>query len=172
MRQDLPDNRFKRSLVGGPRHIGLWLTMESVYATEIASTAGYDWLFLDMKHTAVSLSDIGQHILAARGRNGRTRYTAPKRRRGSNEKPARFWSAISHLSLSATRSGTKGTASSPAPRIASRCQTCSNPRLTPHRRGNSDIFALGRRLSATIAAFSSAVHRRRWTEPVIGSLRR
>ena len=78
------------------------------------------------------------------------------------------------LSLSAaatspsTRSGTK-TGASP---IALRRQVCNSPRLTPNRRATSATLAPDRVLSATIAAFSSIVHRRRRTVPVISSIRR
>src|SRR4051794_3370930 len=67
-----------------------------------------------------------------------------------------------------TRSGTKTDLSS----IALRRQVCNSPRLTPNRRATSATLTSGRVLSATIAAFSSIVHRRRRTVPVISSIRR
>ena len=66
--QDIPVNRFKRALAERRPQIGLWLTLESPVATEIAATAGYDWLLLDMEHTARTRSRRSrQHVLAARG---------------------------------------------------------------------------------------------------------
>lgn len=67
MLQDIPPNRFKRALAEGRPQIGLWLTLESPMATEIAATAGYDWLLLDMEHTSNTIAAIGHHVLAARG---------------------------------------------------------------------------------------------------------
>ena len=65
--QDMPVNRFKRALAERRPQIGFWLTLESPTATEIAATAGYDWLLLDLEHTANTLASIGHHVLAARG---------------------------------------------------------------------------------------------------------
>ena len=55
--------------------------------------------------------------------------------------------------------------------IALRRQVCNSPRLTPNRRATAATLAPGRALSATIAVFSSIVHRRRRTVPVISSIR-
>jgi len=64
---ELPPNRFKRALAAGQRQVGLWLTLESPVATEIAAGAGFDWLLLDMEHTSNTLAQIGSHVTAARG---------------------------------------------------------------------------------------------------------
>ena len=63
----LPPNRFKTGLAEGRRQPGLWLTLESVNATEILAGSGYDWMLLDMEHTPVDPSQIANHIRAARG---------------------------------------------------------------------------------------------------------
>src|SRR5450755_565287 len=63
----MPTNRFKAGLAQGKRQPGLWLTLESVNATEIVAGSGYDWLLLDMEHTGLDVSQVADHIRAARG---------------------------------------------------------------------------------------------------------
>ena len=63
----LPENHFKRRLNSGARQPGLWLTLESTNATEIAAGAGYDWMLLDMEHTTVDPSQVAGHLRAAAG---------------------------------------------------------------------------------------------------------
>ncbi len=63
----LPPNLFKRGLAEGKKQPGLWLTMETSSSTEIVANSGYDWLLLDTEHTCVDLSQLGGHLLAARG---------------------------------------------------------------------------------------------------------
>jgi len=48
MRTDMPQNHFKRALAGGKQQIGLWMSLASPAATEVAAGAGFDWLLLDM----------------------------------------------------------------------------------------------------------------------------
>jgi 4-hydroxy-2-oxoheptanedioate aldolase len=47
---DLPHNRFKAALHAGRRQIGCWLSLADPTATEIAGTAGFDWLVIDGEH--------------------------------------------------------------------------------------------------------------------------
>lgn len=47
----LRDNRFKRALAEGRPQIGLWSTLASPYATELAAGAGFDWMLLDTEHS-------------------------------------------------------------------------------------------------------------------------
>jgi 4-hydroxy-2-oxoheptanedioate aldolase len=67
MRDDMPQNRFKRAIAQGTRQIGLWMSLASPTATEIAAGAGYDWLLLDMEHSPNELPDIVHHLRAAEG---------------------------------------------------------------------------------------------------------
>jgi 4-hydroxy-2-oxoheptanedioate aldolase len=67
MRDDLPRNRFKHALAAGTRQLGLWLSLASPAATEIAAGAGFDWLLLDMEHSPNELPDIAHHLRAAEG---------------------------------------------------------------------------------------------------------
>ena len=63
----LPPNSFKRALAAGKPQIGLWLSLASPAATEIAAGAGFDWLLLDMEHAPNELPDIAHHLRAAEG---------------------------------------------------------------------------------------------------------
>jgi 4-hydroxy-2-oxoheptanedioate aldolase len=67
MRDDLPQNRFKHALASGTRQLGLWMSLASPAATEIAAGAGFDWLLLDMEHAPNELPDIAHHLRAAEG---------------------------------------------------------------------------------------------------------
>ncbi|MBX6367453.1 MAG: HpcH/HpaI aldolase/citrate lyase family protein [Rhodospirillales bacterium] len=67
MRTDLPENRFKRGLAAGKPQIGLWLSMTSPVATEIVAGAGFDWVLVDMEHSANDLSEVAAHLRAAEG---------------------------------------------------------------------------------------------------------
>ncbi len=67
MRNDLKQNKFKRGLKTGTPQIGLWMSLTSPVATEVAAGAGFDWLLIDMEHSANDLTEVVQHILAAEG---------------------------------------------------------------------------------------------------------
>jgi 4-hydroxy-2-oxoheptanedioate aldolase len=67
MRNDLPQNRFKRALHLKTPQIGLWLSLASPAATEVAAGAGFDWLLIDMEHAPNELPDIAHHLRAVEG---------------------------------------------------------------------------------------------------------
>ncbi len=67
MRNDMPQNRFKRALAAGAPQIGLWMSLASPAATEVAAGAGFDWLLLDMEHSPNELPDIAHQLRAAEG---------------------------------------------------------------------------------------------------------
>src|SRR3982074_3684017 len=67
MRNDLGGNKFKRALAAGTPQIGLWMSLTSPVATEVAAGAGFDWLLIDMEHSANDLSEVVQHLPAAEG---------------------------------------------------------------------------------------------------------
>jgi 4-hydroxy-2-oxoheptanedioate aldolase len=67
MIDDLPLNHFKRGLAAGVPQIGLWLSMTSPVATEIVAGAGFDWVLVDMEHSANDLVEVGAHLRAAVG---------------------------------------------------------------------------------------------------------
>src|SRR3954469_1993956 len=63
---DILKNRFKAALAENRQQIGLWCSLASPISTEIVAGSGFDWLLLDMEHSAHDLRDIyGQ--LQARG---------------------------------------------------------------------------------------------------------
>ena len=55
---DILTNRFKAALTQGRQQIGLWCTLASPISTEIVAGSGFDWLLLDMEHSANDLRDI------------------------------------------------------------------------------------------------------------------
>jgi 4-hydroxy-2-oxoheptanedioate aldolase len=67
MRNDLPVNGFKQRLSSGTPQIGLWMTLASPTATEIAAGAGFDWLLIDTEHSPNELPDVLHHLRAAEG---------------------------------------------------------------------------------------------------------
>ena len=67
MRNDLPENAFKRGLASGKPQIGFWLTLASASVTEVAAGAGFDWLLIDMEHAPNDLPEIMDHLRAAEG---------------------------------------------------------------------------------------------------------
>jgi 4-hydroxy-2-oxoheptanedioate aldolase len=64
MNDEFPNNRFKAALRHDRALIGFWLNLMSPTVTEIAAGAGFDWLLIDMEHTANDLSDILGHLRA------------------------------------------------------------------------------------------------------------
>jgi 4-hydroxy-2-oxoheptanedioate aldolase len=67
MIDDLPRNNFKRALASGAPQIGLWLSMTSPVATEVVAGAGFDWVLVDMEHSANDLADVVAHLRATVG---------------------------------------------------------------------------------------------------------
>jgi 2-keto-3-deoxy-L-rhamnonate aldolase RhmA len=57
---------FRDRLLRGDRLIGTLLSLPSPELAEIASDAGFDWLFLDMEHGALEARDILRLVQAAR----------------------------------------------------------------------------------------------------------
>ena len=67
MRSDLPQNHFKRAIKSGKTQIGLWLSTCSPVSTEACAGAGFDWLIIDMEHSANEVPDVLNHLRAAEG---------------------------------------------------------------------------------------------------------
>jgi 2-keto-3-deoxy-L-rhamnonate aldolase RhmA len=67
MQATLPPNRFKRGLASGTPQIGLWLGLCSPVAAEIAASAGFDWLLIDMEHSPNDLGDVVHQMRATVG---------------------------------------------------------------------------------------------------------
>jgi 2-keto-3-deoxy-L-rhamnonate aldolase RhmA len=57
---------FRERLKSGDRLVGTLLTLDAPEAAEILSRAGYDWLFLDLEHSAMGPSE-AQRLMQAAG---------------------------------------------------------------------------------------------------------
>jgi 4-hydroxy-2-oxoheptanedioate aldolase len=60
-------NGFKQAIRSGETQIGLWSSMCSIVGTEIAASAGFDWLLFDAEHSPVEIADL-YPLLQAAGR--------------------------------------------------------------------------------------------------------
>jgi 4-hydroxy-2-oxoheptanedioate aldolase len=69
-----PPNRLKRLLANREPALGFWLSSNSLAVTEIAAGAGFDWVLLDMEHTATNLEMAVNHVLAAHHAGGDTEF--------------------------------------------------------------------------------------------------
>ncbi|MEL6465874.1 MAG: HpcH/HpaI aldolase/citrate lyase family protein [Pseudomonadota bacterium] len=59
-----PTNPFKAALKNGETVIGCWLSLGDPLATEIAGTAGFDWLLIDGEHTPYDISKMRMQLMA------------------------------------------------------------------------------------------------------------
>lgn len=59
-------NDLKAALRRGEKQLGLWLSLNSLLATEMASGAGFDWVLIDMEHSVISEGEAVTHLRAAR----------------------------------------------------------------------------------------------------------
>ena len=59
-----PHNPFKAALKNGDTVIGCWLSLGDPLATEIAGTAGFDWLLIDSEHTPYDITRIRMQLMA------------------------------------------------------------------------------------------------------------
>jgi 4-hydroxy-2-oxoheptanedioate aldolase len=59
---EIPKNHFKAGLIEGRQQIGLWASLASPISTEVIAGSGFDWLLLDMEHSANDLRDIYSQI--------------------------------------------------------------------------------------------------------------
>lgn len=64
----LSPNRFKQGLKSGRTQIGIWTNLGSDLIAEIAADADYDWLLMDMEHSAAEVGDILRLLQAVGGR--------------------------------------------------------------------------------------------------------
>ncbi|CUH52030.1 HpcH/HpaI aldolase family protein [Shimia marina] len=63
----MPHNPFLQALRDGKPQIGLWVTLADALTTEVVAGAGYDWLLLDMEHSAAEISDVTAQLQACHG---------------------------------------------------------------------------------------------------------
>lgn len=64
---DLPRNLFKSMLKDGLRPIGSWVMMDNAVAAEAMSWAGFDFLVVDMEHSAADTRDARAQMQAIGG---------------------------------------------------------------------------------------------------------
>jgi 2-keto-3-deoxy-L-rhamnonate aldolase RhmA len=69
MNNSLPRNGFKQALQENRRQVGLWVTFAHQPIAEVLADAGFDWLLFDMEHSPTDLHQVGQQLLAVRGRD-------------------------------------------------------------------------------------------------------
>jgi 2-keto-3-deoxy-L-rhamnonate aldolase RhmA len=65
----LPHNTFKQAMIAQRRQVGLWVTFAHQQIAEVLADAGFDWLLFDMEHSPTDLYDVGQQLLAVRGKS-------------------------------------------------------------------------------------------------------
>jgi 4-hydroxy-2-oxoheptanedioate aldolase len=64
---EMPANRLKRALANREIQIGLWSSLASPIAAEIAGGAGFDWLLIDTEHSPTDLADVHRQLQAMQG---------------------------------------------------------------------------------------------------------
>lgn len=72
-----PHNTFKAALKNGETTIGCWLSLGDPLATEIAGTAGFDWLMIDGEHTPYDISRIRLQLMALQASNSHAAVRVP-----------------------------------------------------------------------------------------------
>ncbi|MDQ2089223.1 HpcH/HpaI aldolase/citrate lyase family protein [Marimonas arenosa] len=63
-----PENRFKAALRAGRTQIGCWAGFADPYATEVLSTANFDWLVIDGEHAPNDLQTIMHQLQVLDGK--------------------------------------------------------------------------------------------------------
>ncbi len=64
---EMPVNHLKRALADREVQIGLWSSLSSPIAAEIAGGAGFDWLLIDTEHSPNELTDVLRLLQAMQG---------------------------------------------------------------------------------------------------------
>ena len=54
----LPPNPFTRAITSGQRQLGLWISLGSNMVADVISSAGYDWVLIDMEHSANDMQTV------------------------------------------------------------------------------------------------------------------
>jgi len=60
-------NELKRRLKAGEKTLGLWITIESPFATELLSGEGFDWFVFDLEHSPLDMYQAQTLMQAMRG---------------------------------------------------------------------------------------------------------
>ena len=72
-----PHNPFKAALKNGDTVIGCWLSLGDPLATEIAGTAGFDWLLIDGEHTPYDISRMRMQLMALQASDSHAAVRVP-----------------------------------------------------------------------------------------------
>lgn len=72
-----PINPFKAAIKNGETVIGCWLSLGDPLATEIAGTAGFDWLLIDGEHTPYDISNMRMQLMALEASNSHAAVRVP-----------------------------------------------------------------------------------------------
>jgi len=72
-----PTNPFKAALNNGETVIGCWLSLGDPLSTEIAGTAGFDWLLIDSEHTPYDISRIRMQLMALQASDSHAAVRVP-----------------------------------------------------------------------------------------------
>ncbi len=62
-----PPNKFKQALARGERQVGLWCSLASPVAAEIAAGAGFDWIVIDGEHGPNDITTLLPQLQAMHG---------------------------------------------------------------------------------------------------------
>ncbi|MFN8280351.1 MAG: aldolase/citrate lyase family protein [Saprospiraceae bacterium] len=57
---------FAHKLSQGQCLFGTLITLPALEISEMAANAGFDWLFIDMEHSALGIKEVQQHLMAAK----------------------------------------------------------------------------------------------------------
>ncbi|WP_299285262.1 HpcH/HpaI aldolase/citrate lyase family protein [uncultured Tateyamaria sp.] len=72
-----PHNPFKAAINNGETVIGCWLSLGDPLATEIAGTAGFDWLLIDGEHTPYDISRMRMQLMALQASDSHAAVRVP-----------------------------------------------------------------------------------------------
>ena len=72
-----PTNPFKAAINSGRTVIGCWLSLGDPIATEIAGTAGFDWLLVDGEHTPYDISRMRLQLMALQASDSHAAVRVP-----------------------------------------------------------------------------------------------
>lgn len=72
-----PHNPFKAALKNGQTVIGCWLSLGDPLSTEIAGTAGFDWLLIDSEHTPYDITRIRLQLMALQASDSHAAVRVP-----------------------------------------------------------------------------------------------
>lgn len=72
-----PHNPFKAALKNKETTIGCWLSLGDPLSTEIAGTAGFDWLLIDSEHTPYDITRIRLQLMALQASDSHAAVRVP-----------------------------------------------------------------------------------------------